>query len=814
MTPRQSGRHLARAGVACSLWLMLGGANLFSQQLPSSFGRAPIMAVCPAIEEDRSVVLMVSGTFRSVVRGDKQELQLHVDELLFGSDPGPVLSFPDWHPALFRPEVTKNPVFKEGIYSLSCERHGDRLVYDLSSRRFSQRYLPLAELSAARALATARLDRLVLGSRAIIIGRPKVTPALEAESITNAGPLRLKKLVQAAKSMPYARAYSELDFDDPPPAVESLGQTIVVEKVLLGGLEAGQEIEFRLAQAATPVPLSGNGPFLYFITDNGLGIHLAETVWDASAAPRVLASLAARNEHPIGVSNQNGSRGDELPHVQFRGSQEAAIALLGSSSFRVRWLASDRLENDGARAKQAIVRSIEEHLLSAEWGVADPYFQQWRLIRLLGNLERSEPALGKQDHVPGELERLADVLIAQATAGGTFPLAPSQPPLPASEVGPVPSRTNGYADFDTSLNHSLAWLLAEMPPDHVAARYLNRLQNLRDLTSYGWGQEAQAIIDRLQLVDRLALPAARLKSANVRWLSQMALLTSGELRFASDNQTLGLRAGREKWIWDSSTGKLLAHETAGQVVKYTAPAAELPPNTIVAEDGLQWTFLDNSPGRGEWGYRHSTVSAINIHRTAAGEPVKTQSRFLKNARSGTFEKIIAPSFFGRVDIVHPDPDPPLFGLVPGGQRLYIRTQILDRANLQSISNANVLGQLQLIRFSPSGEHYAIVTHHPRATDSPRSFRPTSESQSHKYSFAQPEFPAKLREFDALLRVHDTSSGDTLLAIKVPETLLGPKVPEEITNIAIAPDGSRVAAMTRRCEIFVWPVQVRKSARLR
>jgi WD40 repeat protein len=118
------------------------------------------------------------------------------------------------------------------------------------------------------------------------------------------------------------------------------------------------------------------------------------------------------------------------------------------------------------------------------------------------------------------------------------------------------------------------------------------------------------------------------------------------------------------------------------------------------------------------------------------------------------------------------------GLVPGGEYLHVGTQIFARRDLQPVSAANVSGERDELIFSADGSRYALLT-------SERQSRPTALAGV-----------IRREEVSQRLRVHDTRTGQTRLAVDCPV---------HVRLIALSADGSRLAAVNQRQEVAVWEV---------
>jgi WD40 repeat protein len=170
-----------------------------------------------------------------------------------------------------------------------------------------------------------------------------------------------------------------------------------------------------------------------------------------------------------------------------------------------------------------------------------------------------------------------------------------------------------------------------------------------------------------------------------------------------------------------------------------------------------------------------------------GEPTEDGTRLLdahdggKRTPPWTADETLVPSLeFRRLGIVDTigNPDGP-FGLVPGGKYFYIASQIFDRQSLKRVAFKDFAdGSPSALSFNADGSRYVtVVTPRREWNEWPR----------------QPTVSEKRR---ALLRVQETLTGRTLLAVPLskPVVLSRP-----------APDGRQVAVALSDGTIEVWPV---------
>jgi WD40 repeat protein len=187
-----------------------------------------------------------------------------------------------------------------------------------------------------------------------------------------------------------------------------------------------------------------------------------------------------------------------------------------------------------------------------------------------------------------------------------------------------------------------------------------------------------------------------------------------------------------------------------------------------------------------------TEGTVDINKNSAlfnafGEPTEDGTRLFdahdggKRTPPWTADETLLPSLeFRRLGVVDTigNPEGP-FGLVPGGKYFYIAAQIFDRQSLKRVAFKDFAdGSPSALSFNADGSRYVtVVTQRRNWNEWPR---PSSVSEKRR----------------ALLRVQETLTGRTLLAVPLskPVVLSRP-----------APDGRQVAVALSDGTIEVWPV---------
>jgi len=448
---------------------------------------AEVRVFCPAIAFDdydergsngpdgpHSVVLMMvdkvqaspgvqknrSGDTSRRSRDDKT-IQLTVERVLFGSPPAKTIAVTSGHGGSVPADADKVSY----IYGLTSSRDGAEIRYSLDGYYSSDRTYSLKQEREAQALAQARLDLLVLSSYAIFLGRP-------AEGGKGANPNRA-----------------------------------LVERVLHGPLKSGEHVTVG-PDERNSIPLSGDGPFMYFIARQNRHGDRAPTYdvatrWSAEPVDTVLEALKRRGEYPIREKVDEYGRVTRHQEILFLGSRAETIEMLGSPEKPIEILAARRLIHDGDAALPEVVAAVEQGIWRAKVEI-DAARRQSNLIRLLGILENHR--------TDGHVVRLIDEILTKAEKGATFP-APR-----ASD----PSTPGGARRYSTGIggSHSLGWLLRTLDEPDAARLFGERLLKLRDLAAYGWKDEAQSVIDASHIEDHLALAKVESRSKElkrVRW---------------------------------------------------------------------------------------------------------------------------------------------------------------------------------------------------------------------------------------------------------------------------------------------------------
>lgn len=476
------------------------------------------------------VVLMVSG---KIIRPSKDPANKHndeavveivVDRLLFGSPPGTRFRVNPGHG-----KFPKDAETVSYIYGFVAPRGDDgSAAYFGDDYYLYDRTYPLSQLPYLEALAEARLDLLRLSSESIFLGRP--LPSVQAK---------------ADKSQP------SLDPFGPPVAPAR----VKVERVLSGSIKADDELDVT-PNAHHSVRLTGDGPFLYFIGESkatSVGrTHIVHSRWSAEALDTVRASLGRRKEYPIREYVDEYGRTVRSQEVLFRGPRAIALEMLQSDNQTLQRLAIPRLHADGEAAMAEIVPLIEKNLwLDKLEGRADFEWQQ-NLIRMLGAMEHHR--------TDGHVARLIRHILDKAEQGATFPASVDQKDFLR--------RRAYYEELSTNRNHSLGWLVLTLDDRDAAHLVGERLLKLRDLTAYGWKEEAQFVIDASHIEDHLELAKVEPLSEAVKpvqWQAGFAAaeLGRGPIAFSPDGK-LFAAAGQEVRVWNTADWSLAGefHQSA------------------------------------------------------------------------------------------------------------------------------------------------------------------------------------------------------------------------------------------------------------
>ena len=765
--------------------------------------------------EPRPVVLMVKGKFTRPVgqkplppeeRGRANErIDLHIDEILFGPNPGQVVTF------LARGYSHLHQLDKTGYYSFVCVTHNGKLYFDIDNGYFWLRHLEANEPQAAAAIARARLDSAVLGSEAIFIGKPVAPPARKNTAVRPQ-----EKPVEGKTAEELPAEVRGLDLDDTlweePPAQ---AQEVVIERVLHGSLSVGSRASVQISQ---PLPLRGDGSRLYFVSEVSRDVLNCSTCWDLHFVDQVATALTRQKDYP----ERDGRR-----EIVFLGNMEEARDLLASRSRFAQGLAERRMELLGGERISALAAAIERNLLASELRVPIGWEHQKNLISQLAETEKHRP--------DGEIVRLANLLLNRAEAGENFP-APPTPSTDEDEIDAIRRRRLQFHYHLSAGNHSLAWLIETLEPNDAARLFCERLKILRDLTSYGWKEEATGLLEVLHLEDRLALPpllaeGAKLKPRvwQARWpqpllaakkygppekftriggdpfgegkdpfctteepaqtenlpvASNDPFANDPRYRFAeligypfsSDRESFSLkeyphgvddfkfvRDGNEllarsqygsEIVWNATTGREVRTEH-GELKKreFWSPHDRIYFHSVATLGN--WTIvLREHPYRykGE-GYGPPAAAAI---------VVTSADREIEHIEAPYNDDEPIPGARGQVRLFGYQEDPP-FGLFADEQHFFIGTNIFRCRDLKPISFANVLGEVREIVPAASGR-YAVLAQ-------------LSNSSS-----------------DWVVRIHDVEGGATLFALPVKE---------DVIHIAFSPSGRQVAAITEKGRVLIW-----------
>ncbi len=199
-----------------------------------------------------------------------------------------------------------------------------------------------------------------------------------------------------------------------------------------------------------------------------------------------------------------------------------------------------------------------------------------------------------------------------------------------------------------------------------------------------------------------------------------------------------------------------------------------------------WRRFDYRTGKALGG-GEIDVEKNNPLFNGCGDPIEDGTRVFfahdagKRTPPWTAEETLLPGLerkrLGEID-TKGNPDGPA-GLVPGGKYFYIGTQIFDRKSLKRVAMTDIAhGRLSRISFNVDGSRYVAVSHQP-----------------HPW----PEWPQRStisEKTPGLVRVQETLSGRTLMAIPFPD-------PVDFSRLSS--DGRQLAIAQSDGTIHVWPV---------
>lgn len=630
---------------------------------------------------------------------------LNVERVLFGSPPGPVVKVRGEYGARLPADAQETSY----IYGLVLSKHEGRIEYSFNGYYASNRRYTLDEEPYAQALAQARLDLLTLSAHAIVVARPL--------------PLNPQ--------------------DD--------ARELLVDRVLAGDANPGDRLTVN-AKYRQPVPVPGEGPFLYFLRDP----KKVETRWSLETEGLVREALARRDHHPVRERIRWDGETEQRQEIVLAGPRSAAIEMLGSTRETFEILAARRLLSDGAESEAEVVAAIEETL----WADADDkrrFTRQANLIRLLGILE--------EHRTDGQVARLIASIFDKAEAGTPFPAAT----LPTDVDTRVAHAT--HTPFPFTSNHSLGWLLLSLEEEDLAKHFGSRLLKLRDAKQPGWHEEAQLVIDHCHVEDFLEL--AELAQTQVavepkRWSLNEAASDEASrivaIDFADEN-TLRTRDQRGAITrWNTSDGARLPSSaddarTGPKAIDLRSRSLE---HQFLDEAGQTWQFA------GQGGGKFERYTSFDVRVTVRGKQPPSESA-----------DELGPFTTSRGTIQPRWGQFRWCGLVPGGQYLHVGAQVFSRDDLSPVSAVNFSGDLDQMAFNRDGKHYVLVT-------SEAAWDPTELGFD----------VVRRRVLSQQVRVHDTATGRTLWTIS-PE--------HAVSRVAFSPDGRQLAIIleSKTCEI--WPL---------
>ena len=409
-------------------------------------------------------------------------------------------------------------------------------VYSLNGGFCRERILEPNEAPEALALAQARLDYLVLGSHAIVVGRPE-------------------------------------------------GKGVVVERVLHGSLEKGETLTCHLPRAAQ-IPLTASKTYLYLLAAPAKGTDPkaceVRAQWSTEAIPAVKESLARRERYPFDTNDAGAPARQEIILL---GSHTEALRMLSSGNAASRRLAEQRIARDGGPKLEDLIAEVESRLFEKATRASD-FHSQEDLIERLGKIG------GQQ--ADGAMIRLIDRMLSAAEKGTEFPgVPPPRDPAAPVSVDDDEERLFQYQRYDSKVNHSLGWLLLNLPPSQVASRFGERLLKLRDLTPYGWKEEVQFVIDHQHLVERLTLPKVEAKCRDIRpsrfpIQGEAIDLRQSPFALSPDGKWLAA-AGETLRVWKTDDWTLAGERRANQKASLIAFAADS--QSLFAAGGSDQAYL-------------------------------------------------------------------------------------------------------------------------------------------------------------------------------------------------------------------------------
>jgi WD40 repeat protein len=388
-----------------------------------------------------------------------------------------------------------------------------------------------AEEQAMAALAQARLDVNVLGATAIFIGHEIEKPATFIDD----------------------REANALGRDD--------RRLVHVELPLAG---ASPVVGARIV-AETPSYIRSSGrnprlrsePLIYFLgqvekdpSDPQRPIHHIKAWISATSEKAVKTSLARRDSHPI-VESADGDEPRRVREVLYLGTVDEAMQLLGSTSDAAVTLGLRKLLHDEEKSLGPVVAEVEtRRFLQTKADAAaanyDVFRRQHNLIRLLGKMK---------DAAKSELVRLSTEMIDQLAAD-----PPAAAPTSTSARLDYLRRIHREAD-DESVNHSLVWLLEEIPENELMEMFGKRMLALRDAAEGAWRKEIQLAIDTVRIEDHMELAIAlkRVQALRPARATPNFWHTGAyELAFSPDGKYLAAVGGDTARIWNTSDWSLAA----------------------------------------------------------------------------------------------------------------------------------------------------------------------------------------------------------------------------------------------------------------
>lgn len=636
MLPRRNGGSLRHQSLfRCLSRLLVVMAILTIGQ---AWAADPIPVHCPALDFEKRVVINGPGgpeyPVTLIALGKTKEVDaparrsrkviLEIEEVLYGD------------------QTVKRAEFESSwagghraIFFLAPTGWRDGPAYEESHT------WEVENLAVARVLAAARLAELVCNASSIFVGEGADEDS-EKWKGTNGPPTRVKVITNLA----------------------------------------GQKFPEKEAVVVGRMPHRFAGPHLYILHGGGYRYPDTPTMYDWKAVlplPRkseVLATLAKRDQYPL-VENPADSTRPRFREYVYGGTAKQALDLLASENDSAEVLGHRFFLHHPEDARALLVPQIEGALLRTGEAKEDEYRLQRRCIRTLGLAERKAPT--------GAVAALAEKLIR------TLEDSPAPVPIPKERRRQTDGRYYGgpMEEEDTvDVNHTLVWLLQQLPEEEATRRWGERLLALKTRLNDWWQQEVALAADvlRLGVARELETALARMKSVSPVRSGEEAAHKIAQVYFSADSRRLwSFGEAGSRGYWDVETMKLKDLQAApegtmllstslrdGRYQLYLERKTKLPENA---------TPMKVSAVAAETGKLLSTMNLALSDRSrfgwhAGGQFVVTngQTITLADATSGKVLRQVAYPERNTPCYISPDRSLVLTGLSMKGQE-YLRDRI-------------------------------------------------------------------------------------------------------------------------------------------